>query len=802
MATAAPTSDLNSTDTESLDLSASRAARKQHDDIVTWARQNYRAIRNARITTERQWYLNLAMYFGKQNVVPLKTGSNQQGGTVGRLWTPPAPYWRSRPVINRIRPTIRHELATLTNNKPNASIAPASAEDRDMFAAMAGEQIWENLYNEKKLKFIIRRAMWWTLITGNGFIKTWWDPSKGKLIAPGVHEGDMCFASETPFHVLVPDFREEELENQPFVIHAQTKSPDWVRANFKQALDGTSIQPNTGEANDLLEESFLNMTGTMSLMKNHSVLVLEIWIKPGGSSMFPEGAFFTMVGDKLVQGQKGLPYSHEKFPFAKFDHIPAGKFYNDSSIVDLIPLQREFNRTRGQIIEAKNRMSKPQLTAPRGSIDAGKITSEPGQVIFYTPGFDAPKPLPLQGLPQYVLDEIDRIIVDWNDISGQHDVSRGSAPPGVTAATAISYLQERDQSNLSPTFDSLEEGIEKIARMALVYAHDFWDSERLVKITGPDGSFDVMTFKGSDIGDNVDIRIEAGSALPVSKAAKQALIMDLMKMGFIDPQKGLEVMDMGGITQIYAQLQVDQKQAQRENLRMSKATPELLQQWEMQATQTAQLNPDNQLAQQADPSVVDPTLMGPNQPGLPPGMDPSLNGGPPPVGPASIPMGNPPVGPAPGAPPGMPGTPGAPPIDPMGPPQAGEMGQPGSAGPPIPLIVPVNTWDNHKVHIEYHNQFRKSQTFETLVPEVKDLFEQHVMQHIAAIGIETVTMNPAAVAGLPMPGDPSQGGQPGGGQPSIDQQIAKPDSSGGQPPPGNGQPGPNPMPAMGGMPNG
>lgn len=788
---ASVTSDINKADTETLDLSQTRAARKMHDDIVTWTRQNYRAIRNARTVIERQWYLNMAFYYGKQNVVAVKTGSSAVGQGVGRLYTPPAPYWRSRPIINRIRPTIRHELATLTNNKPNASITPASAEDRDMFAAMAGEQIWENLYNEKKMKFIIRRAMWWTLVTGNGFTKAYWDPNLGKVIdEKGTKEGDMVFNSETPFHVLVPDFREEELENQPYVIHAQTKSPDWVKANFKTALDGTTLNPLTGDANDLLEDSFLNLTGTTNLLKQHSVLVMEVWIKPGGTAMFPEGAFFTIVGDKIVQGQKGLPYSHGKFPFAKFDHIPSGKFYSDSSIVDLIPLQKEFNRTRGQIIENKNRMAKLQLIAPRGSVDAGKITSEPGQVIFFTPGFDPPKPLQLQALPQYVLDEIDRIIVDWNDISGQHDVSRGQAPPGVTAATAISYLQERDQSNLSPTFDSLEEGIEKMARLALVYAHDYWDTERLIKITGPDGSFDVMTFKGSDIGDNVDIRIEAGSALPVSKAAKQALIMDLMKMGFIDPKKGLEVMDMGGITQIYAQLQVDQKQAQRENLRMSKVTPENMQEWQQVAMQTEMLNPDSQLAMQADPSVVDPSMVNPAAPQEPAGMAADMGMQAPqgaPVGPGQTTNIDQPMAPEQMAA-----------MDPTAGMGMDQQAPPQQQAPSIPLIVPVNTWDNHKVHIEYHNQFRKSQTFETLGPEVKDLFEQHVMQHIAAIGIETVTMNPAAVAGLPMPGDPSQGGQAPGGTATIDAQIAKP-SGNEEPPPGGGQPGPNPMPEMGGM---
>lgn len=665
-------------ETEALDFSESKAAQKQYNQIVSWTREQFTMIKNARVATERQWYMNMAMYFGKQNVVPLNTNSPGSASTT-RFWVPPAPYWRARPVINRVRPTVRTELSQLTGNKPNASIVPASAEDRDMYAAMAGEQIWNNFYTEKKIKSIIRKSMWWALICGTGFMKSYWDPMVGPKEAmvneagevAEIPQGDVVFCHETPFHILVPDFREEELENQPYLLHAQVKSKDYVQMKFRQALDGKEVNAQTTEVSEILEDSFLNLIGAQSMTNQQSTLVLEVWIKPGSIPMFPQGAFITLVGDQIVQGFQGWPYRHGKFPFAKLDHIPSGKFYGTSVIEDLIPLQKEYNRTRGQIIENKNRMAKVQLIAPRGSVDASKITSEPGQVIQYTPGFDPPQPLPLQPLPQYVTEELDRLLMDWNDISGQHEVTQGQMPPGVTAATAISFLQERDESKLSPTFDSLEEGIEKIAQMSLSYVNEFWDTERMIKVTGPEGSFDTMALKGSDLDNNLDIRVEAGSALPVSKAAKQALIMDMMKMGFIEPRKGLEVMDMGGINKLYEQFQVDQRQAQRENLRMSKVTAEMLQQY----------NQQNMMQLEQDPTAFD-------------GIMP-------------------------------------------------------------PLIVPVNNWDNHKLHIEYHNNYRKSQAFEVLGPEVKALFDAHVMGHIQALGIETVTMDPRMAAGLPP--DPMMG---------------------------------------------
>lgn len=740
---------------EQMDLSTSKAARKQHDAIVAWTLDQFQTIRNARMSTERQWYLNLAFYFGKQNVMMMKP---QTGGlTLGvsnRLWVPPAPYYRARPVINRIRPTIRHELSQLTNNKPNASIVPASAEDRDMYAAMAGEQIWENEYVEKKLKLVIRRAVWWTLTCGSGFIEAWWDPTLGPVDPmSGQPLGDICYKPETPFNIFAPDLREEEIESQPFIIHATTRSPEWVQINCPVAIDGTKVNPAASDGVEILDPSFMNLMGTKSLDRQRSCLVLEVWIKPGTHPMFMQGAFFTVIGNKIVRGQQGMPYSHGKYPFAKIDHIPGGKFYGTSSIEDLLPLQKEYNRTRGQIIEAKNRMAKPQLIAPRGSVDVSKITTEPGQVIQYTPGFDPPKPLPLQPLPNYVLEEIDRIKQDWDDISGQHDVSKGQVPPGVTAATAISYLQERDESRMSPTFDSLEEGIEKIARLALTYVHDYWSVQRTVRVTGADGSFDVMAFKGSDLGDNIDIRIESGSSLPTSKAARQAFIMDLMKMGFISPEKGLEVMEIGGIEKVYEQIQADQRQAQRENLRMSKVTPEDLQQY-LEAWQ--QQEQAQMLGGGADQQVNQMTQAA---------------------------------------------------VDPAGEPMVTDQMDMQQEAPPI---VPVNTWDDHQTHIRYHNQFRKGQAFENLPDFVKQIFEQHVQMHIAAMGAEMITQNPTLAAGLPpelmgMMGQP-EGGQPGGAQPpsgpqQIDKSIAQGGGAmppGGEMPPGGGQPGPMPMPQTSG----
>jgi hypothetical protein len=234
-------------------------------------------------------------------------------------------------------------------------------------------------------------------------------------------------------------------------------------------------------------------------------------------------------------------------------------------------------------------------------------------------------------------------------------------------------LQEQDESMLSTTFGSIEEGFEKIGYQTLCYVKQYWDTPRTVKVVGRDSQFNVIVFQGSDLRDNTDIRIEAGSALPTSKSAKQALLMDLMSQGFIPPEKGLELMEVGGVQRLYEEVQIDSAQATRENMKMSTVT-----QQDMEAYLQTFMG--------VDPMTQQPMLVDPNS--------------------------------------------GQPLVD--------EMGNPTAP----PLIVPVNTYDNHQIHIQVHNNYRKSQEYENLPQPIKDLFEEHVNQHMMALGM---------IPGMPAP---------------------------------------------------
>jgi hypothetical protein len=113
-------------------------------------------------------------------------------------------------------------------------------------------------------------------------------------------------------------------------------------------------------------------------------------------------------------------------------------------------------------------------------------------------------------------------------------------------------------------------------------------------------------------------------------------------------------------------------------------------------------------------------------------------------------------------------------------------------GNPIPaLIIPVQDWQDHRLHIDVHNKYRKSQAFDQAPEFIKKLFADHVQQHVDAIvrgqlaqvptqmltQMQMQGANPASPAAYQeMQHNMGQGGAPGGAPPA----------SGPQAPPGGG----------------
>lgn len=570
--------------------------------LAKWVKGEFEKARSARRSKEIQWYTNLSMALGSQWI--RRTSSDS--GLDAALVKPKTPYYKEKRTVNRARRFTRWELSKFVSQTPSIVSVPGTGTDEDIRAAFAAEQVWESTSTSRGLQKVFTRVAWWTVHTGNGFLKTEWDTT----CQDGL--GDIKYSCITPLNLFVPDLREPEIEDQPFLICVYSKQANWVNRYYAAELDGIQLRPTVTGSNDILDPAYLNVSKQNTGEKN-SVLVYEAWVKPGATDLLPNGGLVIMADDTLLTVvDSGFPYEHGQYPITHFSHLDTGGFYADSPLVDLIQLQREYNTTRSDISEAGRRMARPQLLAQKGSVVASKITNEPGLLIEYLPGSAPPSPMPMPQLPAYFIEQQDRILQDWQEISGEADASTGQAPAGVSAGTAINYLQEAANKYLTPQFQSIELGFERVANQTIGLFVQYVDLPRKIKIVGADQAFDTQELSGADIRGGTDLRVEAGSSVTQSKAANDAKVMDMFSMGLIDPPTALKMLEVGGFQRAQDIVKAAERKASRENVKMK--------QLNLADIKAAQAQHQEQIAQQleaeqpgitSDPSIAEQLVAAP-----------------------------------------------------------------------------------------------------------------------------------------------------------------------------------------------
>src|SRR5215471_21273643 len=362
----------------------------QTEPLAAWETR-YSKAKMARQQFERQWYVNIAFYFGKQwvtwqySVMPT---------SLGQLIEPPANRSRTRITVNRVRKIIRKELARLNKERVRGFVNPNTTDTVDVSSARAADKLVEYLTDVCGISDVMKRVDFWMLLCGTAFAKDYYSES----VNIGGAMGGPVVEAVSPFHIFVPNLDEPDIERQPWVMHVVVRDPEFLAKEYGVKPDETMAL-----ASSTVESRLMTVMGmTDQQAKQRGVEVKEVWVKPG-DQQYPDGLHLIYVKGKILQAEP-FPYEHHQYPFTRRQYIESGMFYADSLICDLIPVQTEYNRTRSQIIEDKNKMAKPMLSAVEGSISPRKIRNVPGEIILHKPGTNPPQPIPLVGLPAYVIE--------------------------------------------------------------------------------------------------------------------------------------------------------------------------------------------------------------------------------------------------------------------------------------------------------------------------------------------------------------------------------------------------------------
>lgn len=516
-----------------------------------------------------QWWLNIAYLTGKQWVT-LDPQTRQ-------LIEPPKEPWEVRLVANRVQPIVRTELAKITKNKPICEVTPASNESNDIDAARAAEKICQWLEYELGLQNIDREVALWGLSTSIGFIKPFWNPNKGDMLIDP-ETGEEVYTGAPDADVLSPfdvkfDMGATSWKNVRWFYHEVVRDVDEIYEKY-----GVKVEPEDNlYVTNTYDSKLRNLNSFGGVSNNtkakNSANVIEYWELP--SKQHKNGQRITICKDKVLYYLEDIGFGKEddterQLPLFPYIHINVpGRVIGMSTVEQLIPVQREYNKSRSQIIQHKNLMCNPKWLVEENSINTD-ITDMPGEIVEYKKGFSAPIMSQTSPIGVDVYKNIEQCIEEFYFISGQQEVSHGSTPPGVKSGVAIRFLQEQDDTKLGPSianYIDYKNGYMSYFLKMLRYKQDI---EKTINITGKDNSIEALTFKGSDITSTA-VRVQEGSMFQQSKAAKQQHVLDLITSGVLNPQMDrniiMRMLELGLTEDLYDESQIDENQAQEENIR-------------------------------------------------------------------------------------------------------------------------------------------------------------------------------------------------------------------------------------------
>jgi len=569
---------------------ATDAVSGKGDSTVADLKSEFQKYKNARQAFEPDWFLNSAFYVGQQWLY----------WNHGRLDRPRLAKYRETVVDNRILPIITARVAKKVKSRPTFVATPFTGSESDVDAARITEKVMEFDWEYLDLQPKLYQAQLFADIVGAGFWKIYWDSTLGEstefvvgpdgqfmkdamgrpvraesleqlpegFTAKSVAAGDACVDVVSPFH-FYPDPLAESMTELEKCFEEKVRSPDYIKQRYNVELEPDTEAP-LGPVESRVFSSMLMPTSGAGYK---GVRLYEFWSKP--CPTYPQGKRAVWAKDQLLF-EEDNPV--DAMPYVMFSGVKVpNRFWPTAITTQLRGPQIALNKIESQIQENANRIGNPSLLKSRQANVS--YTGVPGEEVLYdsTVTDAVPQFLTPPEVPQYVREQVQRITESLTEISGLHEVSNATVPTGVTAASAINLLQEADDTRIGPEVQDMEKGLgeagTKITRLRALFNTD----ERLMRIAGEDENWDIFAFKGTMMGKEPTVNCQAGSAMPRSKAAKQAAMLEVLQTmfqyGLVPAQRDLRRFfkgyEVGALDQLFTTLGGTEQQIQRENRQMT-----------------------------------------------------------------------------------------------------------------------------------------------------------------------------------------------------------------------------------------
>lgn len=546
-------------------------------DLVQFVRKRVEESRSSasRISHEGIWMTNIAYLIGFDSVY--YDTQARQFRTVGRQ---NQYIKRNRIHVNKILPTIQNRLARLCKNPPKYDVRPNSSSTEDKEAARLSLQILTMLWDQQKLNQKRIPLYMWNQQCGHSYIKVSFDDQLGEpMISPDGNElegfeGDIRVDICSPFEIF-PDSLAKTFDESTWFIQAKIRKLDYFKSHYPDR--GDLVKEEAAWLLSTQYESRINSLNTQGFVEGGASLqkmkgsAIELVYYERRSKKHPNGRL-VCTANGILLADKPLPVG--KIPLVKFDDIAiAGKYYSESIITHLRPVQDQYNRVIQKRSEWTNKLLAGKYIAFRGSnLTQEALNDQSGEVVMVdavpnAPNGGMPVPMAVPPIPAFAYQEEQSLEKNMFDISGISEVSRGQLPSAGIPAIGMQLLTEQDDTRIGVMTESNEEAWADVGNLMLLHVEKFFTMPRLLKIAGSNLEYTVKSFIGQDIRGNHDVIVIRGSTLPGSKVLRRQEILNTYSQGLLgDPhdekvrQNVLEMLEYGDIAEAWLDQALDKSQ--------------------------------------------------------------------------------------------------------------------------------------------------------------------------------------------------------------------------------------------------
>ena len=314
-----------------------------------------------------------------------------------------------------------------------------------------------------------------------------------------------------------------------------------------------------------------------------------------------------IVGDKTLF-ETYLPSNIVDYPIVPFHFKWTGTPYPISAVSPLIGKQRELNKAHQIMVHNASLGSSLRYLYEEGSVDTDyweKYSSSPGALLPIRPGATMPTPIQPAPLSNAFFGIVQEGKGDMEYLAGIFSSQMGDTGAGSETYRGMLAMDEYGTRRVKQWLkNSLEPALKHLGTSIMQFSQALYSAEKVFRVVQPNNIKDDREVKinvplYNDYGEVIgkwndygsarfDIRIVAGSTLPVNRWAYLEELKQLMQLGVVDDIAVLSETDIRNKEKIaerksmYAQMQ-GQMQNMEEALKDKEGTIETLQRQLVQA---------------------------------------------------------------------------------------------------------------------------------------------------------------------------------------------------------------------------